>query len=122
MAVVALAPPRTLADVALPGRGVVYNTILVVLGSLLVVLFARLAITLPFTPVPITGQTYAVLLVGAMLSVFLYILEGGVGLPFFAAGASGWGKVLGATGGYLLSYLLAAFVVGWPAERCWQVR
>jgi biotin transporter BioY len=129
VAVVALAPPRTLADVALPGRGVVYNTILVVLGSLLVALFARLAITLPFTPVPITGQTYAVLLVGAalgsrrgVLSMLLYIVEGGVGLPFFAAGASGWTRVFGPTGGYLLSYVLAAFVVGWLAERGWDRR
>lgn len=125
----ALAPRRTLVEAIIPGRGVVYHAVLVGLGSLLVALFARVAIPLPFTPVPVTGQTYAVLLVGAALgsrrgalSMLLYIAEGGMGLPFFAAGASGWSRVFGPTGGYLLSYLLAAFVVGWLAERGWDRR
>jgi biotin transporter BioY len=128
-AVGALAPRRTLAEAIIPGRGAVYDAILVALGSLLVASFARVAIPLPFTPVPVTGQTYAVLLVGAALgsrrgalSMLLYIAEGGMGLPFFAAGASGWSRVFGPTGGYLLGYVLAAFAVGWLAERGWDRR
>lgn len=128
-AVDALAPRRTLAEAIIPGRSAAYHMVLVVLGSLLVVLSARVAIRLPFSPVPVTGQTYAVLLVGAalgsrrgVLSMLLYIVEGGMGLPFFAAGASGWTRVFGPTGGYLLSYVLAAFVVGWLAERGWDRR
>ncbi|MDP9349993.1 MAG: biotin transporter BioY [Chloroflexota bacterium] len=124
-----LAPRRTWADVALPGRGVAYQVMLVVLGSLLVALSARVVIPLPWTPVPITGQTYGVLLVGATLgsrrgalSMLLYLLEGGAGLPFFAGGASGWGRVFGPSGGYLLGYVLAAYMVGWLAERGWDRR
>lgn len=124
-----LAPRRTWADVVVPGRGVAYEAMLVVLGSLLVALLARVVIPLPWTPVPITGQTYGVLLVGAALgsrrgalSMLLYLVEGGAGLPFFAGGAAGWGRVFGPSGGYLLGYVLAAFVVGWLAERGWDRR
>lgn len=102
---------------------------LIVGGSLFVALLAQVTIPLPFTPVPITGQTYAVLLVGAALgsrrgalSMALYLLQGGIGLPFFAGGAAGWSRLLGPSGGYLLSFVLVAFVVGWLAERGWDRR
>ncbi len=102
---------------------------LIVGGSLFVALLAQVTIPLPFTPVPITGQTYAVLLVGAALgsrrgalSMALYLLQGGIGLPFFAGGATGWSRVLGPSGGYLLSFVLVTFVVGWLAERGWDRR
>jgi biotin transport system substrate-specific component len=85
---------------------------------------AQVRIPLPFTPVPITGQTFAVLLVGASLgsrrgaaSLALYILMGTLGLPFFAGGASGLPALLGPTGGYLVGFIGAAFVVGYLAER-----
>ena len=85
---------------------------------------AQVRIPLPFTPVPITGQTFAVLLSGAALgatwgsaSQVLYVLLGAVGLPFYAGGESGWDVVTGATGGYLVGFILAAFVVGSLAER-----
>jgi biotin transport system substrate-specific component len=119
----------TLADRALRGEGMAYHLALVIGGSLFVALLAQIAIPVPFSPVPITGQTYAVLLVGALLgsrrgalSLLLYLVEGGLGLPFFSGGAAGWARVLGPTGGYLLGFVLAAFVVGWLAERGWDRR
>jgi biotin transport system substrate-specific component len=97
---------------------------LILLGSLLVALFARIEIPLPFSPVPITGQTFAVLLVGALLgskrgaaALIAYMIEGAAGLPFFAGGASGLGILTGATAGYLVGFIVAAYVVGLLAER-----
>jgi biotin transport system substrate-specific component len=75
-------------------------------------------------PVPITGQTFAVLLIGALLgskrgaaAMAVYIVEGAVGLPFFAGGASGVGILTGATAGYLVGFVVAAYVIGLLAER-----
>jgi biotin transport system substrate-specific component len=98
------------------------DVLLVVAGSLLVAALAQVAIPLlPFTPVPITGQTFGVLLVGAGLgskrgaaSLGLYTLAGALGLPFFAGGASG---LSGPTVGYLLGFVAAAFIIGLLAER-----
>ena len=97
---------------------------LILLGSWLVALFARIEIPLPFSPVPITGQTFAVLLVGALLgskrgaaAMLAYIVQGAAGLPFFAGGASGLGILTGATAGYLAGFIVAAYVVGLLAER-----
>src|SRR3972149_6292301 len=95
---------------------------LIVVGSLLVALFAQIEI--PLQPVPITGQTFAVLLVGAALgskrgaaSLALYLAEGTLGLPFFSGGAHGLSYIVGATGGYLVGFVLAAYVIGLLAER-----
>jgi len=100
------------------------DLLLVSSGAALVALLAQLRIPLPFTPVPLTGQTFAVLLVGAALgsrrgaaSLALYSLLGVAGLPVFAGGAWGAAYAFGATGGYLLGFVLAAFLVGWFAER-----
>ncbi len=97
---------------------------LIVLGALFVAALAQVEIPLPFTPVPITGQTFGVLLVGAALgskrgaaSLGTYLVMGLVGLPFFAGGAHGWTIVTGATGGYLIGFMIAAYVVGLLAER-----
>jgi len=102
---------------------------LAVAGSLLVAGLAQVSIKLPFTPVPITGQTLGVLLVGASLgpmlggaSMLLYLAEGAIGLPFFAGGDHG-ASFLGfgaATGGYLWGFVLAAALVGWLARRGWD--
>ncbi|MCX2728035.1 biotin transporter BioY [Thermomicrobium sp. 4228-Ro] len=102
---------------------------LVVAGSVLTALAAHVSIPLPFTPVPITGQTFAVLLVGAALgsrrgaaSMALYLAEGLAGLPVFAGGKAGLAVLLGPTGGYLIGFIAAAFVTGWLAERGWDRR
>lgn len=100
------------------------NSLLIIAGSLLVAVFAQIRIPLPFTPVPITGQTFAVLLVGAALgakrgagSLALYTVEGLCGLPVFAGGAAGLAQLAGPTGGYLVGFIAAAYVVGLLAER-----
>ena len=97
---------------------------LIVLGALFVAILAQVKIPLPFTPVPLTGQTFAVLLVGAILgsrrgaaSMALYIALGAVGLPVFAGGASGLTYLSGATLGYLIGFVLTAYVIGLLAER-----
>ena len=112
---------------AVPRGGIVRDAALALGGSLLIALSAQIAIPLWFTPVPLTGQTFAVLLVGAALgsrrgaaALALYLLEGGIGLPFFAMGASGWPA--GPSGGYLLGFVAAAYVVGLLAERGWDRR
>jgi biotin transport system substrate-specific component len=97
---------------------------LVLLGTLLVAALAQIEIPLPFTPVPITGQTFGVLLVGAALgskrgalSLASYLAFGIFGLPFFAGGAHGVNILIGATGGYLIGFIIAAYVIGFLAER-----
>lgn len=119
----------TLVD-ALPLDGMaalVRDVVLVVAFGTLMALFARISIPLPFTPVPITGQTFGVLLTGAVLgsrrgaaAMLVYLAEGIAGLPVFAFGLSGWAIITGPTGGYLLSYPLAAFAVGFLTERGWD--
>jgi len=122
----------TYADLARPtGRAQarLYDGFMVLAGSLLVSLGAQLEVRLPFTPVPMTGQPFAVFLVGALLgskrgaaAIVAYLLEGAMGLPVFAGGAAGVAKLLGPTGGYLLGFVPAAFVTGFLAERGWDRR
>ena len=103
---------------------------LVVVGfSLLTAAAAQVVVPLPFTPVPLTGQTFAVLLTGALLgprlgalAMLAYLLEGAAGLPFFRGGASGVAHFSGATAGYLLAFPAAAYVTGALAERGWDRR
>jgi biotin transport system substrate-specific component len=85
--------------------------------------------TIPIGDVPITGQSFAVLLTGALLgsrlgtaAVIAYLIEGAVGLPFFAAGGSGIARFFGSTGGYLVGFPAAAFVTGAFAEHGWDRR
>lgn len=125
----ALSRTLTLADAALPRAGVLQNAALVVLASLLTAAAAQLEIRLPWTPVPVTGQTFAVLLSGvvlgarrAFLAQMLYLLEGACGLPFFAGGAGGALVMAGPTGGYLVAFPFAALVTGVLAERAWDRR
>lgn len=92
--------------------------------ALLTALCAQIRITLGFTPVPITGQTFAVLLSGAVLgsrmgaaSQLLYVVMGAAGLPFYAGGERGWEAATGATAGYLAGFIAAAYAVGYLAEQ-----
>jgi biotin transport system substrate-specific component len=117
----ATAAPSTLAD--LIPRSWIRDVALVTGFALLTAAAAQIVIPLGFTPVPITGQTFAVLLAGGVLgatrgaaSQVLYVGLGAVGLPFYAGGAGGWTVVTGATGGYLVGFIVAAFVVGALAE------
>ena len=117
----------TLADVALPRAGALQNVLLVVAASLVTAVAAQLEIRLPWTPVTITGQTFAVLLAGAVLgprrafmSQALYLFEGACGLPFFSGGAGGVLWLVGPTGGYLVAFPVAALVTGVLAERTWD--
>ncbi len=100
------------------------DLLLIFTGVFFVALLAQVKILLPFTPVPLTGQTFAVLLVGAslgskrsVLSMSFYIALGALGLPIFAGGAFGLAYLSGATLGYLVGFVVAAFVIGKLAER-----
>lgn len=117
----------TLADVALPRPGVLSNAVLVVGASLLTALAAQVTVPVPWSPVPITGQTFVVLLSGAVLGArraflaqALYLAEGALGLPVFAVGGAGAATFAGPTAGYLLAFPLAAALTGALAERGWD--
>jgi biotin transport system substrate-specific component len=108
---------------------VAWRVLLAFAGSWMVAALAQIEIRLPFTPVPITGQTLGVLLVGASLgaglgsvSMALYLLQGAVGLPFFSGGGSGTDflTLSSVTGGYLWGFVLSAAVVGALAGRTWD--
>lgn len=112
----------TLARTLVPHSSLTRNVLLVLGGAALVALVAQVEI--PLKPVPITLQTLAVLLVGAALgwkrgaaSMTTYLLAGAAGLPVFAGGSAGLAKFAGPTGGYLLSYVFAAALVGWLVQR-----
>jgi biotin transport system substrate-specific component len=124
-----VARPLTLVDVAAPRSNALMNVLLVVAASLVTAGAAQIEIRLPWTPVPITGQSFAVLLSGlvlgsrrAFLAQLLYLAEGAAGLPFFAGGAAGLVKLMGPTGGYLMAFPFAAAFTGLLAERGWDRR
>ena len=100
------------------------NIFIVFIGSLSIGILAQLSISLPFSPIPITGQTVGVVLVGGFLgarrgalSIFFYLLEGAVGLPVFAQMKAGAQVLIGPTAGYLWGFVIAAFLIGYLAER-----
>jgi len=104
-----------------------YQIIVVACASALIALSAQISIRLPLSPVPITGQTFGVLLTAAVLgrvravaAVVAYLLEGFCGLPVFAGASAGFIHLFGPTGGYLFGFLPAAWLVGWLAERGWN--
>lgn len=107
----------------------VADAVLVAIGVALIAASAQFSIHLPHTPVPITGQTFAVLLVGgaygatrASATLASYLVVGGLGMGVFEGHSSGWDvlKFSSATGGYLVGMLLAAALVGWLADRGWD--
>ncbi len=116
-------PTYARRTVLIPTLSGVGNAALIIAASLFIAAMAHVRLPLPFTPVPITGQTFAVLLVGAALgsrrgaaAVLAYLTEGALGLPVFASGA-GLAYLLGPTGGYLFGFLAAAWLSGLLAER-----
>lgn len=103
------------------------KAVLAVAGSLALAVSAQVQI--PLWPVPVTGQTLVVLLLGfafgprlAVATVATYLAEGLVGLPVFAGGAAGAAVLAGPTAGYLWGFLAAAGLTGWLAERGWHRR
>jgi len=119
----------TLADAAIPRAGVLRDAALVLGASLLTAVAARIAIPVPWSPVPLTGQTFAVLLTGAALGArraflaqALYLLEGASGLPVFSGGVAGLACLAGPTAGYLVAFPFAAALTGALAERGWDRR
>jgi len=119
----------TLADAAMAPRfaddrtlSVLAQLVLVLAGSALLAISAQIKI--PLYPVPVTGQTLVVLMIGmaygsrlGAATLLAYLVEGGMGLPVFAGGGAGWATLAGPTGGYLIGFLVAAFLLGLLAER-----
>ena len=117
----ALRRPLVLADLVSGTR--TRDVLLIAGGALLTVLGAQVSIHVPPSPVPITGQTLAVVVAGAALganrgalSQLLYVTLG-LFLPVYSDGASGFDVIWGATGGYLVGFVLAAYAIGWLAEH-----
>ncbi len=119
----------TIVDAIAPSSMFKYRILrditLVVAFVIITAAFARVAIPLPFTPVPITGQTFAVLLTGALLgsrrgaiTMALYVIAGSW-LPLYSGGTSGIFWTL-ASGGYILGFVPAAYIVGYLSERGWD--
>jgi biotin transport system substrate-specific component len=115
----------TVADFVFPGEGIRQQALLVAFGTILIALSARIEI--PMQPVPITGQTFGVLFIAALLgakrgvsSIITYLTLGGAGLPVFAGGAAGIHVFAGPTGGYLIGFLFAAYLVGYLSELGWD--
>lgn len=119
---------RTLLDVLWRDRTLLRNVVLIIAGSLLLTLSAKIKV--PFYPVPMTMQTLAVMLIGftfgwrmAGATVLFYLAQGALGLPVFAGTPEkgiGMAYMVGPTGGYLLGFVLAAVLCGWLAERGWD--
>lgn len=114
----------TLAD-RLFSRSIATDLVLVSAGAALVAIAAQVVV--PLWPVPITGQTLAVLLVGSFLgalrgavSLTLYAILGIVGLPVFSDANSGLTAIMGPTGGYIVGFIFAAAFTGWIAQRSWD--
>src|SRR5580704_11662501 len=120
---------KVLADKIYAAEGIVPDAVRIAAANILLALCAHIVIPVPWTPVPITGQTFGVLLVGVLLgsrrgglALVLYLLEGFAGLPVFQPlGLAVPARFLGLTAGYLISYLAAAFVTGWLVERGAQI-
>lgn len=123
----------TIADYLVPVRvgdrvsPVIRNIVFVLAGALLIYLTARVAFPRPDSPVPYTLQNFGILLVGGALGMrrggaaaSVYVALGVIGLPFFAEGKGGIAIIWGATGGYLLGFIVASALVGWLAELGWD--
>ncbi len=105
-----------------------YKVILAFVFAGITGLFAQLKIYLPFTPVPITGQVFAVLIASsilgryAFLSMLIYIALGVAGVPWFAGGKYGIEVILGTTGGYIIGFLFASLIVGYLLDSYVRAR
>jgi biotin transport system substrate-specific component len=121
-----IAPLRA---VFIPRASALTNTSLLLGGTVFMSLMAQIALPVPGSPVPITGQTLGVLLIGTaygaslgLATIAIYVALGLAGAPILAQGAHGYARLAGPTGGYLVGMVLAAFAVGVLANRRWDVR
>ncbi|MGD0573000.1 MAG: biotin transporter BioY [Sedimentisphaerales bacterium] len=122
---------NTVVDVFRPDEkisAVLYDAMVIICGSLILGLSSQVKVYLPISPVPITGQTFAVLMLAALLgsrrgvlAILAYLVEGVLGLPVFAGGI-GPATLIGPTGGYLVGFVAVAYVVGRLAEMGWDRR
>lgn len=119
----------TLRLAVFPHANLITDALLVLAGTALVAAAAQISVKLPFTPVPITGQTFAVVLVGASLgsllavaSLGVYIFVGALGAPVYADQTHGWDVLTGPTGGYIIGFVLAAALTGFLARERWDRR
>lgn len=118
--------PGVLVDAVWSDEGLARDAILVVAGTLAIAAAAQIRIPVPFSLVPITGQTFAVMLIAALYgsrrgtaTIVTYIIAGAAGLPFFAGGSGGLAYLAGPTTGYLAGWIGAAWLIGSLSERGW---
>lgn len=121
--------PKVLVDSLWSNESLSRDVSLVVGGAIAIALAAQLKIVLPFTPVPVSAQTFVVLLIGALfgakrgvVTVMTYLSIGILGLPVFAAAPPGPGALVSPTAGYLAGFVLAAWVMGTLSEYGWDRR
>lgn len=119
----ALAP--SVSPLRLQERPLLWQVAAIVIGTLLLALSSRIEV--PMIPVPITMQTFAVTLVGALygwrlgaLTILAWLGEAAVGMPVLAGGSAGMAHFVGPTAGYLVSFPIVAALVGWLVERGWN--
>jgi len=119
------ARPASLLDTVIPRGGIAKMALAAVLGSALLAISAKVQV--PFYPVPMTLQSMVIMVLGmaygsrlAAATVLLYLAEGLAGLPVFAGAGAGPAYMMGPTAGYLVGFVVAAFVIGWLAERGWD--
>jgi len=120
-------PSSTIAHTLFRADSLPRQGALLVVANLLLIACAYIAIDLPFSPVPITGQTFGIMLIAIVLgrtravaAVIAYLAEGALGLPVFAGGAAGPHVFVGPTGGYLVAFLPAAWIIGSLADQGWD--
>lgn len=123
--------PRSISlrEAVVPRTTLVTSAVLLLVGIGFVALCSQLAITLSFTPVPITAQTFAVALVGTVyganlggLTLLAYWLVGMAGAPIYSEGEGGWDKATSPSAGYLVGFIVAAYLMGLLAEHRWDRR
>jgi len=110
-------------------QSMAYKTVMAFFMACITGIFAQIVIPLPWTPVPITAQTFAVLIAGILLgrhwgglSQIIYVLVGLIGVPWFAGMSGGYEMVFGATGGYLIGFIIAALFLGHFADKYIKAR
>jgi biotin transport system substrate-specific component len=103
---------------------IVFETGLVISGSILIALLSQLSVILPFSPVPLTGQTFGVFLIAVLFgakrsaaTMMTYLTEGLCGLPVFSKAGFGVAHLIGPSGGYLIGFLLAVYFIGYLSDR-----